>query len=302
MNGGDEQVDALVQMGMSVEEAMAIVFGEQLQEERLLEPFEMRLAKTSHGVSLKPYGEYVQERCGYCKQERSSSNFAFTLKSATPASAEALFDNCFCWSGSWCYKPLGAKSCCALYSIRLDLHEKYEESEHNRESRQRMMRFLQTEESEEVAVAAVEDGQSDTAFRVQETIRSCLNAAIVRGGMAALDTTIYVRRPTKAGQVFGVPLAALNRALKVEDASAMILDNWIEGGELQKPIVKDGYLYFLECSFVQQERPRPKSGKKQKMHQRELLINLVTPKHKHEFLVVLRFVFLFFSFLGGAEF
>jgi arginyl-tRNA--protein-N-Asp/Glu arginylyltransferase len=38
-----------------------------------------------------------------------------------PENYEQLLDSGFCLSGNWCYHPLGDRSCCALYAIRLDV-------------------------------------------------------------------------------------------------------------------------------------------------------------------------------------
>ncbi len=186
-------------------------------------PLEFAEERTS---ALKLYGTYVCSRCGYCKGQQCSSNFAFTLQRCRPEDYEKLLGLGFGLSGTWCYKPLGDRSCCALYAIRVDV-ARFVESEANAKTHRKMANFLARGAPPEpgpaaaVAVAAAVAGppkrhKKQQQHREEDAAQKVLSrgvlAALARSEtltLVALPESIYVRRPASSRDHYAVPLAAV---------------------------------------------------------------------------------------------
>jgi arginine-tRNA-protein transferase len=186
--------------------------------ERPARPLEFAEERCS---ALKLYGTYVAARCGYCKGLKCSSNFAFTLLRCRPEDYESLLGLGFSLSGSWCYKPLSDRSCCALYAIRIDV-ARFVESEANAKTRRKMANFLARGGAVAepgpvaVAVAGPPKRQKKQQHKAEDAVQKVLSrgvlAALARSETlprVALPESVYVRRPATSRDHYAVPLAAL---------------------------------------------------------------------------------------------
>ncbi len=205
--------------------------------------------------AIKLYGSYVCAKCGYCKGEQCSSNFAFTLLRCRPEDYEELLGLGFGVSGTWAYRPLGEKSCCALYTIRVDV-ARFAESEANAKTRRKMANFLargaRPKEDEEV-----EGEPKREEDVVQRALAEGVLAALARSAelpAAGMPQKVPVRRPMNSREHYAVPLAALAHSYrslgegKITAAliATEVVKHWLVAEYATPQHDPSGYLVFRE--------------------------------------------------------
>lgn len=90
---------------------------------------------------LTTFGSYfANSSCGYCDESRSS-RYGLMVDSMTTVQYKILADRGFRRSGKYLYKPDMKNSCCALYTIRLDVDE-YHPSKEQRKCFNRFGRMI----------------------------------------------------------------------------------------------------------------------------------------------------------------
>lgn len=93
------------------------------------------------GTMLTTIGAYfANSSCGYCDESRSS-RYGFMVDSMTTSQYKQLADRGFRRSGKYLYKPDLKNSCCALYTIRLDVN-RYSPSKEQRKCFNRFTRMV----------------------------------------------------------------------------------------------------------------------------------------------------------------
>lgn len=87
-------------------------------------------------------GIYIEKaRCGYCGDEHSSKMFGFDVRQMDCAQYQQLINRGFRRSGKFLYKPDALNSCCAQYSMRLDVAA-YRAGKEHRQALNRFNRFV----------------------------------------------------------------------------------------------------------------------------------------------------------------
>ncbi|XP_059619910.1 arginyl-tRNA--protein transferase 1-like isoform X1 [Phlebotomus argentipes] len=112
------------------------------------------------------HGEFNKSRCGYCKKENTCNSHGMTAHVMAVNDYQDLIDRGWRRSGTFCYKPTNATTCCPSYTIRCDALN-FKLSKSHKKILKRMNKFLRDGIKECGEKESAHDGESDVASEPQ---------------------------------------------------------------------------------------------------------------------------------------
>ena len=179
---------------------------------------------------IKPYGAYVTSICGYCKREQSASHFAFTALRIRPEDYDNLLDQ-WCLSAKWMYHPLGDRSCCSLFAIRLPISNFDSATAHVILTREKMQNFLSKPPLELRRKKAKTSMDDPLALELSDLVVSILKTQFDQIELNFVKIRIPPKN-SKKNSLYSMPLQPVMRALKVDDSNSifeLLFANWKNG-------------------------------------------------------------------------